>query len=78
MILYSLIAGVKKSAHGVRKLAATRAANNGATVHQMMAIFGRTDAAMAMLYTKEADRRRASLEAAHKLRQENENFYAHP
>jgi integrase len=71
-------AGVKKSAHGVRKLAATRAANNGATVHQMMAIFGRTDAAMAMLYTKEADRRRASLEAAHKLRQENESFYAHP
>ncbi len=71
-------AGVKKSAHGVRKLAATRAADNGATVHQMMAIFGWTDAAMAMLYTKEADRRRASMEAAHKLRQVNESETSMP
>jgi len=32
-------AGVKKSAHGVRKIAATRAAANGATVAQLNAIF---------------------------------------
>ena len=33
---------VIKSAHGVRKIAATTAADNGATVHQLMAIFGWT------------------------------------
>lgn len=60
-------AGVKKSAHGVRKLAATRAANNGATVAQLNAIFGWTGSAMASLYTREADRRRLGLEAAHLL-----------
>lgn len=60
-------AGVKKSAHGVRKLAATRAANNGATVAQLNAMFGWTGSAMASLYTQEADRRRLGLEAAHML-----------
>src|SRR5262245_15221716 len=33
-------AGVTKSAHGVRKIGATRAANNGATVAELEAIFG--------------------------------------
>src|SRR5271170_1598273 len=33
-------AGVEKSAHGVRKIGATRAAENGATVHELEAIFG--------------------------------------
>ena len=33
-------AGVPGSAHGVRKIAATRAANAGATVAQLEAIFG--------------------------------------
>ena len=33
-------AGVPGSAHGVRKIAATRAANNGATVAQLEALFG--------------------------------------
>jgi hypothetical protein len=33
-------AGIKKSARGVRKIAATTAANNGATVHELEAIFG--------------------------------------
>ncbi len=60
-------AGVKKSAHGVRKIAATRAADNGATVHQLMAIFGWKTPAMALLYTREADRRRLAREAAHLL-----------
>src|SRR5262245_8663097 len=31
---------LKKSAHGLRKAAATRAAENGATTHELMAIFG--------------------------------------
>jgi site-specific recombinase XerD len=60
-------AGVKKSAHGVRKIAATRAADNGATVHQLMAIFGWSTPAMAELYTREANRRRLAREAAHML-----------
>jgi len=60
-------AGVPGSAHGVRKIAATRAANRGATVAQLEAIFGWQGGAMASLYTREADRRRLALEAMHKL-----------
>lgn len=60
-------AGVKKSAHGVRKIAATRAADNGATVHELMAIFGWKTIAMAEVYTREANRRRLALVSAHKL-----------
>jgi integrase len=40
------MAGIKKSAHGLRKIGATRAANNGATVAQLNAIFGRTGSKM--------------------------------
>jgi integrase len=60
-------AGVPGSAHGVRKIAATRAANAGATVPQLQAIFGWTDAKMPSLYTRGADRRRLSMEAMTKL-----------
>lgn len=60
-------AGVKGSAHGVRKNAATRAANKGATVAELEAIFGWRGGTMASLYTREADRRRLALGAMHKL-----------
>lgn len=60
-------AGVRGSAHGVRKIAATRAANAGATVAQLEAIFGWSGGGMASLYTRAADRRRLSTEAMHKL-----------
>lgn len=60
-------AGIKKSAHGVRKIAATRCADNGASVHQLMAIFGWRSASMAEVYTKEANRRRLAREAVHML-----------
>jgi integrase len=60
-------AGVPGSAHGVRKIAATRAANNGATVAQLEAIFGWVGGTMASLYTRSADRRRLALEAIGKL-----------
>ncbi|EJF77460.1 hypothetical protein MCO_01191 [Bartonella sp. DB5-6] len=56
-------AGIKKSAYGLRKLAATRAANSGATISQLKAIFGWTDDNMASLYIKSADRKRLALEA---------------
>ena len=51
-------AGVPGSAHGVRKIAATRAANAGATVAQLEAIFGWSGGTMASLYTRSADRKR--------------------
>jgi integrase len=60
-------AGVPGSAHGVRKIAATRAAEAGATVAQLEAIFGWHGGRMASLYTKAADRKRLSVEAMHKL-----------
>jgi integrase len=45
-------AGVKKSAHGLRKIGATRAADNGATVAQLNAIFGWSGSQMASLYAE--------------------------
>jgi integrase len=52
-------AGIQaRSAHGIRKAAATRAAYNGANVQTLNAIFGWTGSAMAMVYTEAADRRR--------------------
>jgi integrase len=62
-----------RSAHGLRKAAATRAANAGATVAELEAIFGWQGGAMAALYTRAADRRRLSKAAMHKLAGENEN-----
>ena len=46
------------SAHGLRKAGATIAADNGATAHQLMAIFGWTTLKQAELYTKKADQKR--------------------
>jgi integrase len=60
-------AGVPGSAHGVRKIAATRAAENAATVSELNAIFGWMGTAMALHYTREADRVRLAKEAMHKL-----------
>ena len=56
-------AGVPGSAHGVRKIAATTAANNGATTSQLKALFGWTSDSMAEVYTKAADRERLGKEA---------------
>jgi len=60
-------AGVPGSAHGVRKIAATTAANNGATTAQLRALFGWTDDRMAALYTRTADRERLGREAGKML-----------
>jgi integrase len=64
-------AGVPGSAHGVRKVAATRAAENGATVAELEAIFGWHGGRMASLYTRDADRVRLSKAAMHKLTNES-------
>lgn len=60
-------AGVNKSAHGLRKAAATRAANNGATVAELEAIFGWEGGQMASHYTRSADRRGLAAGAMSKL-----------
>jgi len=60
-------AGVEKSAHGARKIGATRAANNGATVAELEAIFGWEGGRMASLYTRAADRVRLAKSAMAKL-----------
>ena len=60
-------AGVDKSAHGIRKAAATHAADQGATVHELEAIFGWTGGAMAAHYTREANRKALAKGAMHKL-----------
>jgi hypothetical protein len=58
---------VPGSAHGVRKIAATTAANNGATTAQLKALFGWESDQMAEIYTKGADRDRLGREAGHML-----------
>lgn len=68
-------AGVNKSAHGLRKLGATRAAEAGATTSELEAMFGWTSGSMASLYTKSANRKRLSAEGSKKI----ENVYSpHP
>lgn len=63
-------AGIRKSAHGLRKLAATTMAHNGATVAELNAVFGWTGAKMAAHYTQAADREKLALAAASKLMNE--------
>jgi integrase len=46
------------SAHGLRKAAATIAAENGATPHELMAIFGWRSLKQAVVYTRKVDRAR--------------------
>lgn len=61
-------AGLKHcSAHGLRKAGATIAAENGATTHQLMSIFGWETVKQADRYTKKADRKRLAGSAMHLL-----------
>ena len=60
-------AGVPGRAHGLRKAGATIAANNGATAHQLMAIFGWRTLKMAEQYTRAADQQRLAQAAMHML-----------
>jgi integrase len=60
-------AGVPGRAHGLRKAGSTTAANNGATAHQLMAIFGWRTLKMAEHYTRAADQQRLAEAAMHML-----------
>ena len=63
-----------KSGHGVRKAAATEAADNEATHAQLNAIFGWTGHQMATLYTESANRKKLGAAAIGKLsRKRNPN-----
>jgi integrase len=62
------MAGIKKSAHGVRKYKANAAAYSGATEPELDAMFGWTGGRMASHYTREASRRRLALSGAKKLK----------
>jgi integrase len=64
-------AGVPGSPHGLRKTAATRAADNGATEAELEALFGWRGGDMASLYTRAANRARLAKRAANKLLVEN-------
>jgi integrase len=56
-------AGVPGSAHGLRKAGAATAAENGATPHQLMSIFGWLTLAEAERYTRAAERKRMAGDA---------------
>ena len=56
-----------KSAHGRRKAAAIRAADDGATAHELLATFGWIDIKEAEIYTRAADRKRLAARAMGKL-----------
>jgi integrase len=47
-----------RTAHGIRAGAATIAANNGASIHQLMSMFGWMSESMAIRYTKSANRKK--------------------
>ena len=53
------------SAHGLRKAGATNAAENGATEHQLMAMFGWENPRQAAVYTRKANRDRLAAGAMH-------------
>uniref|UniRef100_A0A6H1ZB08 Putative site-specific tyrosine recombinase n=1 Tax=viral metagenome TaxID=1070528 RepID=A0A6H1ZB08_9ZZZZ len=57
-------AGIEKNTHGLRKLAATMAANGGATAHELMSQFGWANSKQAEVYTKKADRARLGVRAS--------------
>ncbi len=61
-------AGVSKSAHGLRKVGATRAADNRVTLPELEAIFGWEGGGMAALCTKAYNRRKRAVGAVNKLR----------
>lgn len=66
-------AGVPGSAHGLRKAAASRAAEAGATTSELMAMFGWQSSKQAELYTRAANRAAMGVQASDKLQQQKQN-----
>lgn len=61
------------AAHGVRKLAATLSADNGAGAHELMAQFGWTTIKQAEVYTKDADRKALGIRSSKRILDQIEN-----
>jgi len=61
------------TAHGIRKHGATTAAENGATTHQLMAMFGWDSVKQAEIYTRKANKTRLAKAAMHLLSASTEN-----
>lgn len=59
------------SAHGIRKYSATLAAEEGATTHELMALFGWDSVQQAELYTRQAQQKRIAKRAVHFLADKN-------
>ncbi len=53
--------------HGLRKIGAVRAAEAGASEHELMAMFGWEDADMARIYTRKAAQKKLAMSGAAKL-----------
>lgn len=66
-------AGFEKNAHGVRKLAATIAADEGATAHELMAQFGWASPKQAEVYTRGADRARLGIRSSKRVAERVKN-----
>lgn len=54
-------------AHGLRKAGATIAADEGATAHELMAMYGWNRLSMAEIYTREADKKKLAKGASERL-----------
>ncbi len=67
-------ANIKKSAHGLRKLAATLAADDGASAHELMAQFGWLKVEQAETYTRKADRKRLGVKSSSRVADQMENI----
>lgn len=63
-------AHIDKSAHGIRKLSATLAAEGGAPAHELMAQYGWSNIAQAETYTKGADRKSLGIKSSNRVREE--------
>jgi hypothetical protein len=57
------------SCHGLRKIGAVRAAEAGASEHELMAMFGWDDAKMARIYTRKAAQKKLAASGAAKVGQ---------
>lgn len=61
-----------KSAHGLRKLSATLAADAGATTHELMAQYGWSNTQQAEVYTRGADRARLGIKTSRLVAEQRE------
>jgi integrase len=60
-------AGVPGRAHGLRKAGATIAADNGASAHELMSMYGWSRLAMAETYTRQANEKRLASSASERI-----------